>query len=87
MKDLSPEYIEKLLMSADVDIYARDSYGSSAIHQAARQGHTEITKLLVEAGIDINDRDNFNQTVAHITTSLQTFKVRRKETCYGVVKN
>ena len=53
----------------------RDSYGSSAIHQAAWNGHLSIVKLLVEAGVDINEQDIFGETPVHMMTDLKSLKV------------
>jgi len=54
--------IVRLLLSRGAKIDARNSFGESALHNAARYGMTESARVLVEAGADINARDNRDTT-------------------------
>ncbi|MBI3162646.1 MAG: ankyrin repeat domain-containing protein [Chloroflexi bacterium] len=42
---------------ADVAMYNKNQYGTTALIEAASQGQTEVVKLLLERGADINQRD------------------------------
>ena len=44
------------LLDAGADIKSTDTYGDTALHLAAREGHDEIVKTLVDRGLDVNTR-------------------------------
>ncbi|MEZ4270366.1 MAG: ankyrin repeat domain-containing protein [Myxococcota bacterium] len=54
--------IVRLLLSRGAKIDARNSWGESALHYAAKDGMTEAVRVLVEAGADINAGDNRDST-------------------------
>ena len=70
------ENATKLLLSADADLRATDSNGSTALHLAARpwwQEQASVVAALLEAGADKTARDNQNQTPLHIAEAANHF--------------
>jgi ankyrin repeat protein len=55
----------RLLLEADVDIEARDSEGSTALHAAMNSMNEGVALLLLESGADINVLNDKNQTALH----------------------
>ena len=46
-----------------MDVNAKSSRdGSTPLHQAVRNGHTEIVELLIANGADVNSKDEDGQT-------------------------
>ena len=43
----------KLDLAAGVDVNAKDKYGWTPLHWAAREGHKKIVELLIEKGTKI----------------------------------
>ena len=50
------------LLTAGVDVDARNRYGQTALMLGARQGHLKIVEALVEAGADLNVTAKYNLT-------------------------
>ncbi|KAF5345969.1 hypothetical protein D9756_010931 [Leucocoprinus leucothites] len=45
-----------------------DKDGWTALHLAARNGHTEIVKVLAELKADLNLQDKYGETALHLAT-------------------
>ena len=55
--------IANLLLSHGADVELRDRNGGTALHEVAKEGHSEdIVKLLLENGLDINARNARGET-------------------------
>ena len=54
------EVVNLLLARKDIDVNARDNYGNISLHNAARNGFTEVVKLLLNAGAKVNAQNNSN---------------------------
>lgn len=48
---------------------ARDSSGSSPLHEAVKHGNLNATKCIVSLGADVNLVDNVRQTILHVAAS------------------
>ena len=44
----------KLLLDAKADVDEQTKGGETALHRAARNGHTEVVKLLLDAKADVD---------------------------------
>jgi ankyrin repeat protein len=47
------------------DVNGKDSYGSTAIHEASSFGHDDIVRLLIKAGAHVLARDTDGATALH----------------------
>ena len=70
-KILSAEYV-----SHRPDISGKDSYGSTALHEASYAGHDEIVRLLIQAECNVLVRDASGATALHRVSTLLQQKVR-----------
>ena len=43
-------------LAAGVDVNAKDKYGWTPLHWAAREGHKKIVELLIDKGADVNEK-------------------------------
>jgi len=62
--------IVKEFLAADADVNAKNKYGETALHYAARRGHKEIAELLIAKGADVNThslsaRRAYEETALH----------------------
>ena len=57
-----------------MDVNARDSGGSTHLHQEAINGHKEIVELLIAEGANVNAKDDDG------ATPLDTVVLNKKET-------
>jgi ankyrin repeat protein len=55
----------KILVDAGVNIDAKDNYGNTPLHEAARQGNINIIMSLVAKGAEINAINNYGDTPLH----------------------
>lgn len=53
------------LIAAGADIDARDSYGATALMNAAHLGNAEMVKALIAAGADVNATDELGWSAVH----------------------
>lgn len=65
-KILSPEYALHR-----PDINRKDSYGSTALHEASYYGHDDIVRLLIKSGCSIVVRDANGATAVHRVNKKQ----------------
>eukprot|EP00744_Colponema_vietnamica_P015543 GILI01021787.1.p1 GENE.GILI01021787.1~~GILI01021787.1.p1 ORF type:complete len:524 (-),score=122.12 GILI01021787.1:33-1604(-) len=74
------EMVYKLLQAgADVNVFNRDSFKRSPLHNAAMKGHTEIVDLLLQVPeIDINGADASGQTALSLAASKGFFLICEK---------
>ena len=47
-----------MLIENGADIYAKNKYGSTPLHQAIERGHKKVAQLLIENGADIYAMNN-----------------------------
>ncbi len=66
MRDGRVDSIARELDSNPEAIYARDEYGRTALHYAARDGHPDIALLLLSRGAEANAKDNKGRTALHL---------------------
>ena len=57
--------LARLLLTAGADVNAKNKWGSTPLHAAAREGHTEAVRLLLEAGADVNAENEDGETPLH----------------------
>src|SRR5277367_2503594 len=58
------------LLKSKVDVSVRDEIESAtALHLAARSGHSEIMQMLIAAGIDVNAKTTFRETALHFAVA------------------
>lgn len=57
----------QFLISAGVDINAKDNNGKTPLHHAASNGSEKTMELSIAAGADINAKDNNGRTPLHFT--------------------
>ncbi|MFC1753152.1 ankyrin repeat domain-containing protein [Thermoproteota archaeon] len=58
-----------LLISKEAKVYARDKYGQTPLHCAARQGekgNIEAARILIDNGAEVDARDNDRNTPLHV---------------------
>jgi len=55
----------KSILDQKIDINEKDSFGSSPLHYAARNSHTDIIKILLEGKADVNIKDKHGFTPLH----------------------
>ena len=61
------EQLEALIHLTDVDIQSHENWrGSTALHMAAYNGHTEVVRLLLQCGGDPNMADKHHWTAVHM---------------------
>ena len=46
-------------------VNAKDEYGITALHRAARKGNIAIATLLLDRGAEVNAQDNYARTALH----------------------
>ena len=61
-------HLVEVLISKGVDVKARDTAGSTPLHDAAAAGHREVAELLIAKGADINAKT----TNEDVTTPLHS---------------
>lgn len=49
---------------------ARDSSGSTPLHEAVKGGHLSVAKRLIDLGADVEAKDNASQTILHIAAVI-----------------
>jgi tyrosine-protein kinase shark len=68
------EIAKKILSSETVlnrpDVNGKDSYGSTALHEASYFGHDDIVRLLIKAGAHVFARDTHGATALHRVNSV-----------------
>ena len=52
-------------LDAGTDVNAKDSYGRTPLHFAARKGFKKIAALLITKGANVNEKDNRTTTPLH----------------------
>jgi ankyrin len=57
--------IANLLLDFGADPTAKDAYGLTSLHQAAKNGHQEICILLIARGCDVNIRDDYGNNSSY----------------------
>lgn len=60
--------INLLVASSANLLNARDSSGSSPLHEAIKHGNLDAAKYIVSLGADIELVDNVGQTILHVAT-------------------
>lgn len=56
-----------LLVTSNVNLLnARDSSGSSPLHEAVKHGNLDAAKCIMYLGADVNLVDNVGQTILHV---------------------
>ena len=61
-----PELIEAVLSRKGVRVNAKEtSFGMTALHVAASQGHTKVVEVLLQNGSDIEAREETGRTPLH----------------------
>jgi len=58
--------IDRMLASDAKIIEARDRFGRSALHLAARHGNLDVVKSLINRGADVGAQDESGQTPLHL---------------------
>ncbi len=61
--------ISYLLLERKADVDAKDEYGETALHQAARGGHEVVVRLLLEHNAEIDSEDDNGWVVLHGTAA------------------
>lgn len=61
----SEEAVE-LLLDYGADVDAKDKYGNTPLHDAAKYGNISICKLLLGYGADIDAANKWGQTPMHV---------------------
>ena len=65
--DRAVDCCKKMLMSADIDVKAKDNKGMTALHIACQQNNIEnIIELLLRHGANVNAKNNKGMTALHI---------------------
>ena len=67
--------IVKLLLEAGADVEARDRWGQTALHWAAKRSQANEVKLLLEAGADAEARTTAGQTPRDLATRHAVIRV------------
>lgn len=61
------EGVIKLLVASSASVLnARDSSGSSPLHEAMKSGNLNAARCIVHLGADVNIIDNVGQTILHV---------------------
>ena len=60
-----------MLLAAGADTGARDIYGFTPLHAAAREGQLAAVQALVEGGADVNAKDIDNSTPVQVASFMQ----------------
>lgn len=63
------------LITAEVDLEARDSQDRTALMRAAEKGYAEIVKVLIDAGANVHTKDNFDITAFFIAADKNHVEV------------
>ena len=58
----------KLLLAAGADVNAADTFGTSALMNAATNGYKECVRRLIGAGADVNGKDTTGKTALHFAS-------------------
>ncbi len=61
--------LAQMLISAEIDVNAKNDSGTTALHNAAYEGHADMAKLLIKAGALLEEKDISHQTALHIACS------------------
>ncbi len=54
--------VESILAEKPEQVNARDEYGKTPLHFAARKGQKEVVEFLIANGADVNVKDKFSRT-------------------------
>jgi ankyrin repeat protein len=57
--------VANLLLDFGSDPTAKDGYGLTCLHYAAKNGHLEMCLLLIARGCDVNIRDDFGNNCSY----------------------
>ena len=56
---------KELLQQTDIDVYATDNGGHTALYYAVSSGHLELTDMLLAKGLDIHETSAVGETLLH----------------------
>lgn len=62
--------VDQLLALNSNFLNARDSTGSTPLHESVKGGHLIVTKRLIDLGADVNATDNVGQTILRIAAII-----------------
>jgi ankyrin repeat protein len=65
-------------VKAGADVNAKDAWGYTLLHKAARQGKEKVVRELVRLGADVNARDEFTYTALHRAAEYGRVEVVRE---------
>ena len=86
--ELQNPLIAELLLQYGADINARNDFGESALHLAARnRGRADSVTRLIKWGIDLNATNRFGQTALHLASYMQDTKVAKRLIASGADVN
>jgi ankyrin repeat protein len=76
------EAVVRLLLEHKADVSTKDSFGRTALHQAAGKGCDAVMRLLLEHKADVNVMDNYGLTALFWATHALMFRWIQKR-CTG----
>ncbi len=57
--------MQLLLQEGHANVNVANAYGNTALHEAARNGYTDLMHVLIEAKANVNARNHHNNTPLH----------------------